>query len=912
MQTILTSRYPRRATLVAMIAFSALLGQAQTPTPVATEPKPADATAPQPAEAPAAKPSDVVMLETFTVSGFRRSIEESVETKRNKVSVVESVSSEDIGKLPDISIAEAIARLPGLAAQRVAGRASVISVRGLAPDFATTLLNGREQVSTGDNRGVEFDQYPSELIKSVVVYKTPDASLVGQGLSGTLDMQTIRPLSYGKQLVSLNARYQTNPFDLGAGSKSNGNRFNVIYLDQNADKTVGWAFGYAHLDDPIITRATGTYGYGSGGSIDPGGLKTFDFWGSNKRDGYTASLDFRPSANFSSSVDVYYSKFTRVETDTGIETNTGYNGGQPLSPTYTSTTKDSLGNITGGTIANVVPLARNIYNKRDDKLTAFGWNARYNAGSWTVIGDISFSEAKRQELNLETNGEYLDASNNPVLDTVTFNFATGGFPTFKYNLNYADASHIKVGPSIYGGGYGKSPSVDDKLPSFKLDLSRSLEGVFENVDFGYNYGDRKKSKQQPEAGLNTLGGAWTALGSSVSFAPAKLDFAGAPNSAAWDVPAALAKYYQPYAPVSNVSYLIPKAWNVEEKIGTAYAQLNLNNQLSWAHLRGNIGVQAKSVDQSSSSNIWDDNTSGPKPVTSGKTYTDFLPSLNLALEFEGDQVLRFAAAKQVARPRLDQLKVSSEINVDTSTGKPSGSGGNPRLDPWRANALDVSYEKYFAKKGYFSIAGFYKKLTSYIYNQNNPNFDFTNYLVGNPYATTKIGNFNHPLNGQGGNLSGAEASLSVPLSLFSQSLDGFGLVTSYTANHSSITIKDGSLGNGSPIALPGLSKNVANITFYYEKNGFSARVSDRIRSDFIGEITGFGADRSLTYIKGESVIDAQIGYDFKSGSLKGLGFVLQCYNLNNAAYEEYVSTKDRINQYQKYGRTLIVGASYKF
>ena len=125
-------------------------------------------------------------------------------------------------------------------------------------------------------------------------------------------------------------------------------------------------------------------------------------------------------------------------------------------------------------------------------------------------------------------------------------------------------------------------------------------------------------------------------------------------------------------------------------------------------------------------------------------------------------------------------------------------------------------------------------------------------------------------------------------------------------------IHDNSLGNGSPIALPGLSPRVANVTVYYEKAGFSARVSSRIRADFIGEITGFGADRSLTYIKGENVIDAQIGYEFQTPSLKGLGVVLQGYNLNDAAYEEYVGTKNKINQYQKYGRTLLLGVNYKF
>ena len=144
------------------------------------------------------KAEDAKNLDTVVVTGIRGGIERAIDIKKNATSIVEAVSAEDIGKLPDVSIAESIARLPGLAAQRVAGRAQVISVRGLSPDFATTLLNGRELVSTGDNRSVEFDQYPSELMAGVTVYKTPDAALVGQGLSGTLDMRTVRPLDYDK------------------------------------------------------------------------------------------------------------------------------------------------------------------------------------------------------------------------------------------------------------------------------------------------------------------------------------------------------------------------------------------------------------------------------------------------------------------------------------------------------------------------------------------------------------------------------------------------------------------------------------------------------------------------------------------------------------------------------------------
>ena len=106
-------------------------------------------------------PPEATTLDTVTVTGIRASIATSVETKQESSSIVEAVSAEDIGRLPDISIADSISRLPGLTMQRVDGRAQVIHIRGMSEQFGGTLLNGREQVSTGGNRGVELDQYPA-------------------------------------------------------------------------------------------------------------------------------------------------------------------------------------------------------------------------------------------------------------------------------------------------------------------------------------------------------------------------------------------------------------------------------------------------------------------------------------------------------------------------------------------------------------------------------------------------------------------------------------------------------------------------------------------------------------------------------------------------------------------------------
>jgi iron complex outermembrane receptor protein len=142
----------------------------------------------------------------IVITGFRAALRSATAKKKNSETVVESVTAEDIGKLPDNSIGESIARLPGVAAQRNNGQANIISIRGFGPDFSTTTLNGRQQTTTNDSRAVEFDQYPSEILAGVDVYKTAEADHTAGGLVGSIDMRTIRPLDYGKEIIAVGVR----------------------------------------------------------------------------------------------------------------------------------------------------------------------------------------------------------------------------------------------------------------------------------------------------------------------------------------------------------------------------------------------------------------------------------------------------------------------------------------------------------------------------------------------------------------------------------------------------------------------------------------------------------------------------------------------------------------------------------
>lgn len=886
-------------------------------------------------EAPESEGEDASELDRVTVTGIRRGIESAISVKRESTSIVEAISAEDIGKLPDVSIAESLARLPGLSAQRVAGRAQVISVRGLSPDFSTTLLNGREMVSTGDNRSVEFDQYPSELINSVTVYKTPDAGLIGQGLSGTLNMQTVRPLSFDSPVGVFGVRGQHNALGAAADASSYGERINASYITQNEARTFGFSIGYSHSTTPVQENQVGLYepwqaiGEGWRPGVTPGtyysdGIKALRRTGETKRDGVMATLQFRPSNDWTSTLDLFYSQAKQVNTANQFEVHIGdYNGGHGRLE-VTNPQINGNNTFTGGVANNVYPLVRGMYNKRDDEITAFGWNNEFNAGRAKIVADISYSKTDRDELNLENNTQLLPA---PQLDSVGLSIRQDGFSQITPGLDYSNPASLFLTNTIYGSGYGKVPRVEDELRAVRIGVSMPAPealSMLSDFDFGLNYADRQKNKWQPEGNINLGAQGNSAIANDLQYRPVDLGFAGIGLIPAWNVPAAVARYMT-FNPVDNLSYLIPKAWQVDEEIYTGYVRANIDTDWGSVPVRGNIGVQVQRVDQSSTSRYWDGTRpegSNVQPIELGKTYTDVLPSLNLAFSLPNDQTLRIGLAEQVARPRVDELRASLEFGVNTATGEPGGGGGNPELDPWRAYAFDISYEKYFGARAYVAAAFYYKDLRTYIYTESRDGYDFSDLLVdyvpgpGEP-PTQSIGRFTAPYNGQGGSMQGLELTASLPLDLFSDALRGFGIVASASFNDSDITIPpppnaSSSVGSEN-IMLPGLSERVYNLTAYYERNGFEARVSQRRRSDFIGEIGNFDGDRSLRYVVGENITDAQVGYSFGEGhALGGLSLLFQVSNLTNESYRTYAGTKDRPLEYIQWGRTYLLGLNYRF
>ena len=872
--------------------------------------------------------------DAIVVTGYRGALRTVLENKKLSDRIVESVSAEDIGKLPDNSIADAIRRLPGLTTQRLNGRSQVISIRGFAPDFSSTLLNGREQVTNSDNRAVEFDQYPSEVLSQVLVYKTPDASLVAQGLSGTVDLQTIKPLTLGKQVITATVRgeYVENG-KLNTGSSNTGWRASGLYVDQFADGKVGVMLGASYLNSPTQTERFNAWGYPNANATDQviGGSKSYIDSVKLERTAVIGALEFKPVDDLTIGIDGYYSKFKENQLLRGIELPLFWSAAQ-LQPGFTA----SNGLVQQGQFNGVKGVVRNDTNRKDADLFSFGGNAKYDTDDWTVIGDIGWSKIDREELVLET---YSGTGRGPLgaTDNIGFTMSERG-ALFSPTLNYSDPNLIKLtspqgwggniagtngGPSIQGGqdGYYNNRFIKDELLSFRASVERKFEGAISAVQVGGNYTDREKSLTPDEFFLglkgNTDGKTSIAIPNDQLLRPSQLTFLGLGPVVSYD-PLALVDsgiYNLVRNPNADVN---TKGWVVREKVWTGWVMAKLNAELGDNLLTGNIGVQVVNVNQDSTALVSSGSGSGVTSTlrTDGAKYTDVLPSANLSLRLPSDLVIRLGLARQVARPRLDDMRAAVNYNFDPGLGQVpgvtpwSGSGGNPRLRPWRANALDVSVEKYFSKDGYVAVAGFYKDLKSYIVNVAAP-FDFTGFPLPNgvPEPLTRQGFVTQWVNGQGGNLFGFEVSGQLQLTALADALEGFGVNGSIAYTKSNVAATPG----GDTDDLPGYSRWVSNLTGYYEKNGFSVRGSMRTRSSYLGELRGFGGGNERRRAKGETIVDAQVGYAFQEGALEGVALLFQAQNLTNAPFATFDSSgEDRIIDYQRFGRRYLLGLTYKY
>ena len=906
------------------------------------------------APASAASSAAVDQTQQVTVTGIRRGIEAAISVKKNADQIVEAISAEDIGKLPDTTIAESLARLPGVTTQRDRnGLATNVSIRGLGPDFNGYLLNGREQTSTGDSRAVDLSVYPVELIAAATVYKTSDATIAAAGLAGTIDQRLIDPLQMPGRVIALSGQNTVTGKGPGLPPAGHGKRYSLTYIDQFADRKIGIALGFVHANGKQNQQGSGNWGDGGHQAFDANGNNlgtaktgggfndvTLPGFGSgismqnttlkDDRDGLAGVFEFKPNANFTSEIDFYHAKIKTATKNNFVKM--GF-GGLPIT---NATVSD--GKITSGTIAlganpnGLIDDSENIFD--NDTLQSFGWkNSLKLDDTWRASADVSHNTAKRVERDIEVYGG--------ITSTDNLHFTTpNGFGVPQLTVDnpaaYTSAGSIVIrdqtgwsntNPASSQLGYIKGPTTIDKLDALRLDVTHDLQGAFSDVQFGVNVSKRTKSRQADEGLLESVAanGFATVPFPADSYIDHNVGGTGL-DLLTFDPTIALVPGLKE-VPKFNDD-ILSKSWGVKENVSTAYARMSIDTEMGKVPVRGNVGLQYVYTEQSSSGYrdaIGAGATLTPPPLTpveAGTSYGNVLPSLNLVGDLGNGNLLRFGAGIQIARSDMTQLRNAFAVSDDTTHEIVVGSAGNPYLKPFKAKALDLSYEKYFANKGYFSGALFYKKLDTYIMQQTAVHYDFTQAAAAvgfNSAFDVTDGIYTTSVNGHGGNLKGFELTASAPFSLLSSWLEGLGATASFSDTTSSVRLPNiiglkptDQVPTTGQIGMPGLSHLNEKLMLYYERFGFSAFVAENSRSRYVGYVANsqIGGYPTLTYIEPQKWISAQVGYEVQSGWLKGLAVRLEGNNLNKPIYKES-NLLGNVTSTNKTGASFDLRVSYK-
>lgn len=830
-------------------------------------------------------------VQKVTVSGIRASVRSALSVKENSNSMVEVVASEDIGKLPDTTIAESLARLPGLAAGLDRGNASQIVARGMGERFIGATLNGRELASSEPNRAVRFEQFPSESLSGAIVYKTQNADLVEGGVASSIDLQTVSPLKYTGRQASLKADALYYPEARDLDTKAVRPRLGGIYIDQYADKNVGVALAFSYQKQPSVEKRKNHWGFNEDHSADidgdgkvdktPWGFETELKRGTNERGSVLGKVEWKASPDAMLTADVYYAKNKIREPAMSHWTGDLGNWDGWQSANY-SNLDIRNGYVVGATVKNVGLTTNSTLWTQDMDNLAAGLNGKFNLGDWKVDADIATSSAGRDS-------QWRDvrqfSQNNG-----TIKWAFTGDEDQDFSFSHDSGNPAAFGnPTLYVDTDGH---VDDRLSSAQLSAWRPLDaGVVSRIKFGARFADREKKYHQTTWNQASS----TALPASVyetvnvsGFAPFIVlkDFTGAATSL-WGGGA-----FSPDGRTQTANDLLA-GWKVKEKNSSVYAQADLEGELFGKTFRGNAGVRVVHTKQTGNG-MESINGAAPIAAEGGASYKRVLPSVNLIFNLDQaqKQQVRFSVARAMSRAPMDEMRASRQLAIDTNPGSQqpiTGSAGNPGLLPMMSNQVDLSWQYYFDKGSLLSAGVFYKKVSDYI-----------GITTDNTTVNGRAATLTRSVNGKGGNVRGLELVAQHAFTSLPAPFDGLGVAANFSYNDSDIK----EYTNDYPMV--GLMKRNGGLTLWYEKAGYEARLSANYHSAFV-RMPRWTAGYMI-----ENPAETYVSANFSKWLTPQLQLRLGLDNITNQKVVETQSNNPYMQNVMEYGRRYNLGLSYKF
>ncbi|MET0272289.1 MAG: TonB-dependent receptor [Phenylobacterium sp.] len=858
-------------------------------------------------------------VDELVVTGIRASLQASIESKRGADGVVEVITAEDVGKFPDKNVAESLQRITGVTITRDFGEGERVSIRGTASNLNLTLLNGHG-VATADwfildqlnaSRSFNYLMLPSEIVGRVEVHKSPQADLEEGGIGGTIDVRTRRPLDLDPLMVSASAQMAYTE----TADKWDPQLSGMISWS-NADDTLGLLVGAIYQKRHLRRDGVEVLGYGTNnfggtlGAIDyPHLIGSSFFQQERERQGLNFAAQWAPNDQLNVNLTGLYS---HMDADNFNQNYMAWVSNKVGAGSVLTGAEVRDGTLVKGSFATAGGFGA-VFDAIDriaaTETRSIDLDVAYKLGdAWTMHGQVGFTDAEGK------------TKAQPFWETIGVtgvNFdLTQGVPRVSFpDLDPTSAAALNE------LGWTSLDSIGNTDQEFYVrgDAERALDlGPFTSLKAGLKYTDHERETLHIAGRLGSLY-PWTG-GLCSGHICGLADVAGGltPSDYLDGIagPGVLSAYRQvdrarleqlllgktlvewtPSTPGSaDYRFLSPSdSYTITEKAMGGY----LMGKFSGEGFRGDVGVRVVRTEQTAEGWLVGGGGGAPNPfgdiapVTYKNTYTDVLPSFNLAFDLTPELVVRFAAAKVMARP--DYAKIAPQISLTPSIY--TGTGGNPELDPYRASQFDISAEWYYAPQSLLSVALFYKDIQSYLINSTNEELQRVETNTPDMSRCTLVsGNlFNcrfdvtRPINGPGGRNQGLEVAWQQPLWM------GFGVQANYTYSDAKAT-------NDDPI--PGNSKHSYNLTGWYENERISARLSYNFRSKYFVDI-----DRAAQL---NSAATKSLDASASVNITENIAATFDAVNLTNETLKFYSGTTSRPRAYYKNGRVLYAGVRLRF
>lgn len=845
-----------------------------------------DASNPPAAGAPDAGESEII------VTGIRGSLQSAQGLKRNADQVVDSIVAEDIGKLPDVNVTEALQRVSGIQVGRDRGEGSGITIRGLSQ--VTSTFNGR---SGGNGRGVDLENIPAELIARVDVYKTPSADLVEGGIGGLINVVTRKPLDKPGFTLSgsLRGRYSdlpdkvdpmvsalvSNSWEVGEGE------FGIL---------VAGSFQQRAFESHVVSVGAPV----GQPQIGPDAVSLSEQYqpainADRRRIGIDAVIQYKPNPDLEFYLQGTYQDANQLQKQYGayIRSLRGRSF-EPGSVEYFDGTSD----ISKVSFTNV-------------PVRTFGADRDNYEESWQIAGGIKYDSGPNH-LSIDAaysrgNGQlyYSELALNTTAPRIDFDVTTLPGSARVSGVDLTDLNNFTVGGLTRNINLSESESKQLRADAwFEIDSN-----FLKSMHFGMRWTDADVQQQQLRFNETPTAGGAPLQASAFSDL-----FIRNPLNDMFGGSALIEQNF--YA--ANHELLDGDGFNaIRERLGTTRPyefnplfgyQIGESTLAAYVmgkfevegpiRIDGNAGVRIirTSLDVNGTRAIFEPNPADPSefvqvgyaPVQLDTQYVSVLPSANIRFRFTDELQLRLAAAQTLTRPGFSSLSPTLSLVPEQRTGQ----AGNPDLRPLRADQLDASLEYYPSPTTSVYVAGFYREIKDFLVTRTS---DQT--VDGIPYSIQR------PTNELGGTIKGFEIGGQTFFDFLPGLLSGFGVQANYTF----VDSKSDTAVAGQQVPLANLSKHSFNTSLIYEKGGLSMRVAYNWRDKFYSSLLTNDIVKDVpVYTRARDWLDASIGYDITDK----ITLTVEGGNLLRSKTRTYYGVPTRPGNYEQDARTIMAGVRF--